>query len=573
MKLRILLISAFTILITFRSYASEGKSSITKDFIPPFAGEIEIIGTFCELRPNHFHGGLDIRTGGKIGRHVLSIGKGYISRINISNAGYGKALYITHPNGYTSVYAHLHDFPEKIKWYIIKNQYLLQQYEVELYPEADLLKVEQGEMVAWSGNTGSSQGPHLHFEIRETKTEAPVNPLLCGIRMNDRLAPAILNLYIYRKDSLEKIHNGHYPSANLPLFTSHTVKKGKKKRKVNVPVYSHRLAYGTYALGANLKDYAMSASDNNGVNYIRIFRNGELFYDCRIEKFLFSQMRMHNNYIDYRRQKQSGIKMHKLFRDDGSTLSFWEHSPCDGWFEIKDSTTHEFVIEVSDVYGNHSKKRILITGAADGRVISDYITHARQLAHCYADKENTIQVSPEFKVLLCKNTLYSDYRVAYQKNYGHNYTIGNTLVPLDKNMELQFRLNPEQLKYPTKFTIFSSDGRTYGGELKNGNWLSAQVREFGTYYLVLDTVKPNVKINAINRNGYFSFSVSDAISGIKDHDFYINGEWVLLEFDSKTGLISGRLPNPLASGENSIRLVVRDKRNNERIWNKNITIP
>lgn len=573
MKLRLLLISGFTILILFRSNASEVKSSITRDFIPPFAGEIEIIGTFCELRPNHFHGGLDIRTGGKIGRHVLSIGKGYISRINISNAGYGKALYITHPNGYTSVYAHLHDFPEKIKWYIVKNQYLLQQYEVELYPEADLLKVEQGEMVAWSGNTGSSQGPHLHFEIRDTKTEAPVNPLLCGIKMHDRLAPAILNLYIYRKDSLEKLHNGHYPSANLPLFTSHTVKKGKKKRKVNIPVNSHRLAYGTYALGANLKDYAMSASDNNGVNYIRIFRNGELFYDCRIEKFLFSQMRMHNNYIDYRRQKQSGVKMHKLFRDDGSTLAFWEHSPCDGWFEIKDSATHEFVIEVSDVYGNSSKKRILITGAPDGRVISDYISHARQVSQCYADKDNTIQVSPEFKVLLCKNTLYCNYRVAFQKNYGHNYTIGNPLVPLDKNMELQFRLNPEQLKYPTKFTIFSGDGRTYGGDLKNGNWLSAQVREFGTYYLVLDTVKPIIKINTMNRNGYFSFSVSDAVSGIKDHDFYINGEWVLLEFDSKSGLISGRIPNPLASGQNSITLVVRDKRNNERILNKNITIP
>ncbi|MCC6817331.1 MAG: M23 family metallopeptidase, partial [Bacteroidia bacterium] len=245
--MRLLALLSLTLVCKLSLFAQK-KPFPNGDFSPPFAGNIEIIGTFCELRPNHFHGGLDIRTGGQIGRPVLAIGDGYVSRINISNAGYGKALYISHPNGYTSVYAHLNEFPPFIQWYIEKSQYLLKKYEVELYPDADLLAVSKGQLIAYSGNTGASQGPHLHFEIRETESEAPVNPLLCGIKMNDHLPPSILNLYIFRQDSLLKLHNGHYPYQTLPLYSTSYVKTGKKKRKVTSKITHHSLAFGTYAL-------------------------------------------------------------------------------------------------------------------------------------------------------------------------------------------------------------------------------------------------------------------------------------------------------------------------------------
>ena len=257
------------------------------DFRSPLGIPLILSGNFAELRFNHFHTGLDIKTNGSENYRIYSVDTGFVSRINISHWGYGKAIYVDHPSGYTSVYAHLSRFPSKIESYLRKKQFELEKETVTLYPNSDDLKVSRGEVIAYSGNTGGSSGPHLHFEIRETESEKPVNPMLFNFDIEDNLSPTIYHVKFYPiKNALI---NG---SANEKLIKV----VGDNN---NYTIQNSVSASGLIGLGIHAIDKLNGASNKCGVYRISLFLDDELIFEQVMNKLDFNTKRYINAHKDY----------------------------------------------------------------------------------------------------------------------------------------------------------------------------------------------------------------------------------------------------------------------------------
>lgn len=547
------------LLIPIISWAQQQVS--TDYFRSPTDLEISLSGNFGELRNNHFHSGLDIRTNYTEGHPIYATADGYISRIGIGHYGYGKALYIQHPNGYTTVYGHLKSFVGKIANYTKTYQYDKESYEIQIYPKEGKLPVKKGDLIAYSGNTGGSGGPHLHYEIRDAN-QRPMNPLLFGYQVADTRKPNIDKLRAYTISKEAHIdHQSHDKDLRL------TPQSDGSYLAESIE------AIGTIGFGVAAFDRLNSVENKNGIYRITTKINGEPHYEIRFDQFSFAETRYINQYIDYAHWKDSKVKIQKLFRDANNPLSLITLSPNNGFLEVKNGMSYTFEILLEDFAGNKSLIKIPVIGKE--RI---------------SDKEKKIQSEEDYYYIASKTHaitkgnyhIYMPTNAMYQNNYLNFYASNDTLylhndrVPLHRNINLSFDLNGSKIENPEKYFIGSipkwGKPRHYKTEYKN-NKLSIQTRDFGIYTLVKDDTPPSVRpLNFadkkwISNNKTLRVEIKDDLSGIASYRATINGKFILMEYEYKDNSLTYHFSDKrIDETENNFKLIVIDNVGNSTIF-------
>ena len=313
-------------------------------------------GTFGELRTNHFHSGIDIKTKGKEGSKVYAFSKGYVSRIKISKGGYGKAIYIKHNDGKTTVYAHLKRFSKKIETIVKNEQYRKENYEIEIFPAFNEIKISDNELIAYSGNTGGSSGPHLHFEIRDIN-QKPLNPLNYGINVQDSKTPSILGLKLYSLYKNREIKS----SKNLTFY----------KKDINTYITDTIHSIGTLGFGIQTIDRQDLANNKNGVYKIDTYINNDTLISIDFSKFSFEETKHINRYIDYSEFKRNKKRFQKLFIQKNNPLSIYKKESNQGVISLIESSEYLIKIEVTDFNRNLTKLLIPIKGNKNKNIFNN----------------------------------------------------------------------------------------------------------------------------------------------------------------------------------------------------------
>ena len=522
-------------------------------FSAPIDINLILSGSFAELRTNHFHSGLDIKTQGKEGFQTYASAAGYVSRIKISRYGYGKALYIKHPNGYTTVYAHLKKFSAAIEAYVKKRQYQKETFEIELFPKAGTLKILDKQLIAYTGNTGGSGGPHLHFEIRDPQ-ERPINPLMFGFEVKDTTPPVIYGLFGYPISENSHV-GGDTKRVEIRIIKQ---KDGTYKSE---PI----IAYGEIGFGIISTDRQDLASNKNGVNNIQTSFNGQKSLEVNLNRFSFDETKHLNRYIDYEFLYNNKKRIQKLFIEKNNPLSVMNAFTNGGALKIENDTYSMYKVFVSDFKGNQSELNIPIRGVY--QKLSDPINRNAKLQHVSATKETVLQ-KDNVSIQILKNTFYEDVDLLFEVS-NDTLKLHTALIPLQKSITINFDIS--KYKKEDKTRLFIGSVSRYGNKLyysptkKRGNTLSTRTKYLGSYSLGIDSENPEIRaINFKNKswisnNKYLKVKINDKVSGIKNYRATLNERWILMEYDTKTQLLTYDFEDQtITETENNFKIIVTD---------------
>ncbi len=555
-------------------------------------------GAMGDLRANHFHAGIDIRTQGREGLPVVAAADGYVSRLKVQTGGYGNAVFIKHPNGMTTVYGHLLNFAEPMGRFVRDEQYKIQNFEVELLPQADQFLVKQGDIIGLSGNTGGSGGPHLHFEIRDSK-ENYLNPLYFGFdEIADQTSPAFQSLAI-RAMSLDGRVNNEFERV---MFRPVRTEDGSYE--IPQPIR----AYGTLGIELLAYDFMDRTPFRNGLNCIEIKVDGREIFTYNMATFPSAATRDYNNLIDYATEQRTGSRFYRCYNPDGNSFELYKTNGYRGHLNIRDTLTHQVKITIFDVYENASTLRFTVVGQLP-QATTTQLTNTEGLLQMKADvTENVLKITAknvpydqqiavffnakntaeqpasyananESVYLLDLRTLLPDSVQIGGKTLGLNIVKkmipGRQITYNGDRYKVQFY--PESLfdtlylsstrrdgviviadgYTPAKdyFTVdfvpdlaptvpdrshvyLNNNGRLrfQGGKWKADGSIQFSAREFGTFVVRADTVAPKIKLATANKDR-IAANISDGLAGVQSWRAFVNGQWTLMNYDYKRNLI------------------------------------
>lgn len=591
-------------------------------------------GTMGEQRSNHFHAGIDIKTGGVEGLPVHASNKGYISRIKVSTWGYGNALYMLHPNGQTTVYAHLKKFNDEIARYVRQAQYEKQTFDIQLFPEKDQFSFNRGDIIAFSGNTGGSGGPHLHFEIRD-EDQNVLNPLKYGFpEIKDDIPPTVERIALKTLNKTARINNMQ------GRFEFDVVKKGNNL-SINEPV----AVSGLVGIEVLTYDRLNGASNKNGVSCIQLNFDGRQIFNQNISKFSFALSRnilMLQNYKVYR---QTGQRYNKLYVDDGNWLNFYETNDLKGKILVNDTLIHNVEINLWDNYSNKATLQFTLTGhtpssvaqtdwhlpAGEAYRVNDNILKlfsplGESGASCAVLFANRLkyELSPAYivnnkavylwnltaglpdSVSLCGKYLRFNFEAMVPPKSAFNfygnamdiyfprhalfdslylstsyrydslqqrelYTINEDLVPFRKNIYITLK---PKTHYPDKekTAVYSISSNGYPG-YEGGEWKNGniQFRSRNLGTFTLLTDTAPPSIKIIQINKEnISFAVKDELSGLNHFELKVNDKWVLMNYDYKRDLLWSEKLDNTRPFRGTVVLKVRDNAGNENTYTTKI---
>jgi len=550
------------------------NESVAQDPLPSFGAPLDIplylSGNFAELRRNHFHTGIDFKTQGVEGHKILAAEDGFVSRISVSPYGYGLALYIQHPNGYTTVYGHLLSFSENIADVVRKKQYEEKSFSVNFNPDPPI-QVARGEVVALSGNTGSSGGPHLHFEIRDTKTEKPQNPLLFGFDVKDNIPPRIRGVRFHPLADTTLINGKHEARSFVVLGNA-----GKYHLKAGIKIN----VYGAFGLSLHTRDYLNDQPNHCGIYTLALNVNDALICAQRFDELDFATSRNINSYKDYEVFKNNQWHYHKSYVEPGNKLEIYHPKPLNnGIISIPGAGVHQVDYTVTDAYGNESRLSFEFeTPANPGVPLPSPRPYDAYFGY---GKNNHFEYSDELEISIPENALYQDLRFEFsrqmrtQDTYSPVYILQNEDVPLQEFIEIKFFWKDVAKSIRDKILVQRSDikGRTsYLTGSYTPEYFIVKARDFGKFTLVADTTVPSLTAGRWSTGGTVTnasdlqFTMRDDRSGIKAYNAYLNGEWVLLKYEPKKSMVFLNVgESNFQKGNNSLVIKIEDGVGNETV--------